>query len=416
MKFTDYHDIAVSVADLELGMHVVALDRPWQETNFMLQGFVIRTQDEIHQLQSQCEEVFVQVAESKEAEFRQRIALKQRSPERYVPGVHGPITRQRLQYKDQVTYDNALPEARVTFDLARNMAHEVIESFRFGRNIDPEECRRTVTEIVDQVLKNKDTLWFLSQIKNKDDYTAQHSMNVCILSATFARYLGFLNLEIKSIALCGLLHDVGKSKIPLKILNKPGKFTPEQAKIMSEHTTHGRNLLMALHSGQRHAVEVAYSHHERIDGQGYPRGLAGDDIPYYSKIISVVDAYDAMTSERVYGKPKTSSFALDILQKNAGTQFDEQLVKQFVDMVGRFPVGSLVELNSGEVGVVMKPNDFDDSKPTVLVVGDENKLPCASTREINLALEAEHSWVIYHELPNGSYGFDVKDYIATSRK
>lgn len=413
MKNLQYHDVPISVGDLEIGMNVVSLDRPWEETNFLMQGFIIQSQDEVYQLQAQCEQVFVQVKMEEIEAFKRKVELKPKKADGKTrrPGVDGPVTEVPVKYTDTVGFEDAVEASRVTFDSARSMATNVLDGLRFSRNIKMDDCRHAVEEIVDSVLANKDALRFLSQIKNKDNYTAEHSMNVCILCATFARHLGLLDFEIKTIALCGLLHDVGKAKIPLDVLNKPGRFNAGEARMMAQHTTFGRNILMSMEGSHRHAVDVAHSHHERIDGKGYPRALNENVIPYYAKLVSVVDAYDAMTSDRVYGTPKSSEFALDILLKNAGTQFDEKLVKEFIKCIGVYPVGCLVELKSGEIAVVVGSNDLDPASSKILVISDEKKQPNPFERIVNLATENVEGMSIVKELANGSFGFDVKKYI-----
>lgn len=413
MKHLQYHDVPISVSDLEIGMNIVSLDRPWEETNFLLQGFTIKSQDEIYQLQSQCEQVFVQIKMEEVEAFKLKLANKPKQSNGATrrPGVDGPVTNIPVTYQDKEPFAKAVESARVTFDSARSMANTVMDGLRFSRNINMDECREAVEQIVDSVLSNKDALRFLSQIKSKDNYTAEHSMNVCILCATFARHLGLLDFEIKTVALCGLLHDVGKSKIPIEVLNKPDRFNAGEARIMAQHTTFGRNILMSMGSSHRHAVEVAHSHHERIDGKGYPRGLNGDSIPYYAKLVSIVDAYDAMTSDRVYGTPKSSEFALDILLKNMGTQFDEALTKEFINCIGVYPVGCLVELKSGEIAVVIGSNELEPASSKILIVSDEKKQPTPFERVVNLASKNPEGFAILKELANGSFGYDVKTYI-----
>lgn len=153
--------------------------------------------------------------------------------------------------------------------------------------------------------------------------------------------------EIQNLALCGLLHDVGKTRIPIEILNKPSSLTDEEFALMRNHAVHGRTILMATGGSLQGAVDVAFSHHERVDGKGYPRGLPAQNIPYFAKIIALVDTYDAITSTRVYQKALASMHALEIIHKNRGTQFDAELADAFIRMVGIYPPGSIVEMLNG---------------------------------------------------------------------
>ncbi|EAR08823.1 HD-GYP domain-containing protein [Reinekea blandensis] len=409
MKLFERRDIEIPVEELEVGMHVVGIDRPWAETGFLLQSFIIQSQEEIHQLQAACQRVTIQARVASERETPAHATAEQRAVKSKVQ--RGPQSTERVRYLNQVSFERAVESSRLTFKSARSMASNIMEGLRVGRALNMEDCRTQVSEVVDRVLENADALRFLSMIKNKDDYTAEHSMNVCILSATFARHLGLQDFEIRLIALCGLLHDVGKCKVPLEILNKPGRFTKEEAHIMAEHTTHGRNILMSTQGDQRHVVDVAHCHHERLDGRGYPRLLSGGQIPYYAKIITIVDAYDAMTSERCYGKPKTSFEALRVVLKNAGTQFDPELARAFLKCIGLFPAGVLVELNSEQLAVVIKANDVDPDRPLLLVVTDAQHNRLQQPALVDLSQEANSGLTIAHEVMNGTSGIDVKHYI-----
>ena len=419
MSSSAFQDLKISVERLEIGMHVVGIDRPWEETNFLMQSFIIESEEDIQQVRSQCQEVTIQVRVEQVALLRNKYSVPSDAvkpkvkPSETLPADRlRPATTERVTYENKVSFEKAVESSRLTFNSARTMASTIMDGLRIGKSLDMNEVRSQVENIVDGVLSNKDALRYLSMIKNKDDYTAEHSINVCILCATFARHLGLAEFEIKIVALCGLLHDVGKSKIPDEILNKPGRFTKEEAYIMAEHTTHGRNILMSTAGDQRHAVDVALSHHERIDGNGYPRCLKANQIPYYSKIVSIVDAYDAMTSDRCYGTPKTSYKALKIIDENAGTQFDRVLAHEFIKCIGFYSAGVLIELETEQVAVVIKANEEHADRPSILIISDASKKRLARPAFIDLTSPDHASVLIRQEIPNGTHGFNVKDYIS----
>jgi putative nucleotidyltransferase with HDIG domain len=387
----------------------------------LLQSFVIQSQQDIHELQAQCQLVTIQVRVESEEDPQENASAptpKNTADENTdsspanAPVQLGPQTKQKVKYINQVSFERAVESSRLTFDSARSMASQIMNGLRVGRSLDINECRQHVESVVESVLSNKDALRFLAMIKNKDEYTAEHSINVCILCATFARHLGLLEYEIKIVALCGLLHDVGKSKVPNEILNKPGRFTKEEAYIMAEHPTYGRNILMSTAGDQRHAVDVAHCHHERVDSKGYPRCLNARQIPYYSKIVSIVDAYDAMTSERCYGKPKTSYAALKIIADNAGSQFDRELAHEFIRCIGFYSAGVLVELKGGQLAIVVKANEKDQARPKILVVTNAEKKRIQKPAFIDLEKPENARLSITHEVPNGTAGVDVKQYIS----
>lgn len=419
MSSSNFQDLRIPVDRLEIGMHVVGIDCPWEETNFMLQSFIIETQDDIRQVKSQCREVVVQVRAEQVAQLRNPAPTSstgddstEKTEENLPPDQLRPVTTERVEYLNQVEFERAVESSRLTFQSARKMASSVMDGLRAGQGLNIDECRNQVENIVDGVLANKDALRFLSMIKNKDDYTAEHSINVCILCATFARHLGLLEFEIKVVALCGLLHDVGKSQIPDEVLNKPGRFTKEEAHIMAEHTTYGRNILMSTEGDQRHAVDVALTHHERVDGNGYPRCLRANQIPFYSKLVAIVDAYDAMTSERCYGKPKTSYKALKIIDQNAGTQFDRKLATEFIKCIGFYSAGVLVELETGSLAVVLKANDEKADRPSILIVTNEDGQRLRKPIFLDLTAPEHQTIKIKYEVPNRTGSIDVKDYIS----
>lgn len=415
MRHTDFQDLTVSVQDLEIGMRVVALDRPWEETTFLLQGFVVASIEEIRELQRQCQSVTVQVRIDSLPKAKQQAPSSQGKAET-VPKTtqSGPASTRRVNYLNQVGFEQAVESSRLTFDSARSIATSIMEGLRVGRSLEVTQCRDIVDKVVDSILANKDALRFLSMIKHKDSYTAEHSMNVCILSATFARHLGLMESEIRDVALCGLLHDVGKSRIPLEILNKPGRFTREEAYIMAEHPTHGRNILMSASTEFKHAIDVAHSHHERIDGKGYPRGLRHEQISYYSKIVALVDAYDAMTSERCYGTAKTSEQALKNILRDQGSHFDSGLSKAFVTCIGFYPPGSLVEMAGGQLAIVLQTNQHDFARPRIRVLTDTGKRQLPEPLELDLAEPTNQSLGISAEVPSGTAGINVNTVLARS--
>lgn len=419
MQHTEYQDLTLPVQELEIGMRVVALDRPWEETTFLMQGFVIASSEEIRELQRQCQTVTVQVRLEWMPAAKPRAAGNPPSRDRATGPApervqQGPASTRRVNYLNQIGFAQAVEASRLTFDSARSMATSIMDGLRVGRSLNVTECRDLVEEVVDSILANKDALRFLSMIKHKDSYTAEHSMNVCILSATFARHLGLLEYEIREIALCGLLHDVGKSRVPLEILNKPGRFTREEAYLMAEHPTHGRNILMSASAEFKHAIDVAHSHHERMDGKGYPRGLRQEQISYYAKIVALADAYDAMTSERCYGNAKTSELALKSLLRDRGAHFDPQLTKAFVTCIGFYPSGSLVELAGGQLAIVLETNTQDFARPRIRVLTDSSQKPLEQPVVLDLAEPTNQTVAIRAEVRDGTAGINLNAQLTQS--
>jgi putative nucleotidyltransferase with HDIG domain len=427
----EYTEVMIPVSELQLGMHVVRLDRPWTETDFLMQGFIVDNNDVIDALISQCEFVYIQGKSLFQDEHTQHSIPRPRKQKkgffsRKEPAPNSvntkhqvvmsrpPQGKKRISYINKIPTEQALPQAKADYSSAKMTVNSIMDGIRIGRMIDMNEARVTVNHIVDGILQNKDALAWLTKIKDKDEYTAEHSLNVSILSATFARHLGHDENDIKKIALGGLLHDVGKAKIPIEILNKEGRFTDEEFDIMKQHTVFGRNLLMSMPKRDHFVIDIAHSHHERMDGQGYPRKLDASKIPYFAKIVAIVDAYDAITSSRCYDKGRASMEALDIIYKCKDTQFDAELALEFIKCIGIYPPGAIVELTNGEVGIVIETHEKNKLKPRILLVLDQVKKICPQkiiNLNMNIKDEAGEYLRITKELVNGSHGIWLEEFI-----
>ncbi|MFO7528884.1 MAG: HD-GYP domain-containing protein [Marinobacter sp.] len=305
--------------------------------------------------------------------------------------------------------------AVMRFEEARDTAKSLMAGLRLGRTLDLNNARKVVNSCVDSVLRNENALLLLTKIKNQDEYTAEHCINVSILSAAFGKHLGLLEGEIRNLALCGLLHDVGKTRIPDQVLNKPGALTPAEFSVMREHTNHGRTILMSTSNALAAAVDVAFSHHERMDGSGYPRGLQSHQIPLFAKMVGLVDTYDAITSNRIYDKGRASMQALEIIHNHRGSQFDAELAETFIQMIGVYPPGSIVEMHNGEVGIVVETRPGQKLKPKVLLVREADKSMLEPYRLVDLmASPDDHASTTYRikkEVPDGSFDIVLQDFV-----
>jgi HD-GYP domain-containing protein (c-di-GMP phosphodiesterase class II) len=254
-------------------------------------------------------------------------------------------------------------------------------------------------------------LW-MSRIREVASYTADHCLNVCILCVAFGRHLGYEKDELFALGMCGLLHDVGKMRVPETVLNNPNKLSNKEWKQMQAHVIFGRNLLMES-PGIGQSVDVAYNHHERIDGKGYPRGLDGSQLSDFTKIVSLADSFDAMTANRIYSKAMTSSAAVKEIYASRGTQFDERLALQFIKMIGLYPPATIVELANGCLGVVVERNQKYHRLPKILLLKD------ASGNEVKQELvdlsliergSMDSAFLIKSDHHDGYEGINVADY------
>lgn len=345
----------IHVNELKIGMRVSRLEVLENESPFLFDVIDIKTIADIRAIQKVCDYVFIDVKRQKYQ--------------------HGYIPTKVSDTKKQLSFSRSFNQTSNVFHQTGALIKTVFDDIRFGNQFSVETVKEVVSKCVDEVLQNPDAMLLLTQLKNQDEYTAQHSMNVCVLSILLGRELKISVSDLNNLGLSGLLHDIGKMKVPLEILNKPGKLESDEMVIMRKHTVYGRDVLISARNLFPGAVDVAYAHHEKIEGGGYPRGVDSTALSIFTKIITVVDTYDAITSDRVYQVGKPHLNALGILVNGMGKQFEGNYVTQFINCIGFYPQGNLVELNSGEVALVVEQNKADRLKPKLLLVLDENKNP-----------------------------------------
>ncbi len=438
-KYTPEQLIKTPVGQLQVGMFVAELDRPWLETPFLIQGFEIRHPSQIRSLKEHCYHVYVlrpgvvrkDVKPSAPPLTTHAAAPKIRTIGKmlYGGGVNTkikrgapkhapkPVVRNRPAYKNSVSARAEHAYARKTFREARQSLDGLLSAAQMGSMISTESARSTVTSCVSSILRNPDAMMWMTKIKHQNEYTAEHCLNVCILAIAFGRHLNYSETDLESVGLCGLLHDVGKMRVPLEVLDKPGKLTEEEFRAIQRHTIEGRDLLVASSGVDQKAIDAAFNHHERVDGQGYPRGLPAEDIPEFARVIAIVDAYDAMTSNRCYARARSPMEAIKIIFENRGAQFDDELALQFIKAIGPYPPGTIVELRNGMVGIVISAKQKFRHLPTVLVLRDENKQPIAErTLELHLTDTGElgKDNLIKKVLTDGEYDIYLENYEVKS--
>ena len=355
--------IEVDVKDLGIGMYVSKLDRPWLETTFLFQGFEIKNRADIKAVQKQCQYVYVDKRKS-----RKNIVIIQRNVPFSTSWIEGRTApEKRSSFKREFAYAEAVHKR------TSKIVKGFMEDVHLGRAINVEIAKEAVAECVNSILNSPDALLWLSQLKHWDEYTSEHSMNVCILSISLARQLDLPEEEINLVGLCGMMHDMGKMKVPIEILNKPGRFEPDELAIMQSHPALGWEILMESSGMPACVAEAAYGHHERLDGYGYPQGLTAASIHPYTRIVTIADMYDAIVSDRVYKKGKTHLEAINILTENSGKQLDTALVIKFIQGLGIYPPGNIVEMSNSEVAVVLEVNQVKKLKPKINMLLNEEQ-------------------------------------------
>lgn len=392
--------VQVPADAVRLGMRVVGLDRPWTDVPILFQQFAVETASQLATLRRYCLSVTVEMTEDQYRLVKDDIASAK--------------SRKLKALPEEKSLGEELVRARESYEQARKYIDQLLRDVANGQPFDLVQVRSIIQSCVTSIMANANAMFWLSRIRHQDAYTAEHCLRVGILAISFGRFLDLPPEELEVLGLCGMLHDIGKMRIPPEVLNKPGALTKEEMDIMKTHPQHGFDLLGSHHQLAAIVRDATLSHHERMDGQGYPNALPSASISRYARIISIVDAYDAITSDRCYKKGAPAAEALRILYKCGGTQFDKELVEVFIKMIGLYPPGSLVEMSSGEVAVVLSTDPNQKLRPLLELVLDNKGYPCES-RVIRLEDEpldpTGQPYRIARPLPDGIHGFTLQQHI-----
>lgn len=498
--------------ELKVGMFVADLDRPWVDTPFLLQGFLIEDEEQIGALRAHCEYVIIDRARSTGDEYeappsapanrgrREAVAgtaqqapasaaarpgssapepdaeprphigapkviridalapgrpvprngepldggtsapsflgrlfgrMRARGP-REAPSVRPsppppPETPQEFEaraalappgvaittYVDQVHVEQEVPRAREVVARSQDLLDKLVNDIRLGQSFEIERVEEIVDDMVDSIVRNPDALMWVARLREQDIGTYGHGLQVSVYLTAFGRHLGFPKTHLAILAQVGLLLDVGKIRLPKALLEKQGRLAPEEFEAVKAHVQHGLDILTQTPNFHNDVLEGIAQHHERMNGSGYPHGLLGEDIGVVGRMAGIVDCFAALTNHRPYAAAVSSYEALRSITGWAGDFFHEPLVQQFVSSVGVFPVGSLIELSTGEVAVVVSHNKLRRLKPRVLVVTGPEKTPVAHPAMIDLLYDpkvGEEAVFIKRGLPSGAYGLDLRDY------
>lgn len=230
------------------------------------------------------------------------------------------------------------------------------------------DLSQTVEKLIDEIINNRHLMVNLIDLKVFDDYTFYHSVNVAVITLVLGVAMGMNRTELYRLGLAALLHDIGKIMIPREIMDKPGRLTPEEFEIMKGHSDEGYRYLRDVYDVPVQVYMAVKFHHEQTSGEGYPMGLTGPDIPLFSKLISISDVFDALTSDRVYRKALSPSEAVEYVMGNSGQMFDQEIVRIFLKKVAPYPVGTAVLLSDQRVGIVVANAEGFGLRPIVQVV------------------------------------------------
>lgn len=402
--------IKLSTHQLRPGMYVSRLDRPWLETPFLFQGFRIRDEKQIARLQEYCEFVYVDVETSPKLGgtiLARGFGAGEGEQKELVPK-----SRQVL-YQDSIPVEKEITIAERVHEKAADLVKDIMNELRSGGNLQIPAVQSVINPMVDSLIRNPDAFLWLNELKKRDSYTYHRALNSSILAVLVGRHIGLPKSDLQLLALGCLLYDIGKTKIPEELLMKPSRLTPEEFAVVKRHVNLGVDLLRQTPGVDKQIIFLVRTHHERHDGSGYPVGLEGFQIPLFGRIAGLVDCYGAITTKRPYAEALSTTEAIRNIYEWRDIDFQAELVEQFIQALGVYPTGSLVELSTGEVAAVISQNRLRRLRPKVIVILDPEKRHYKRYIIVDMVKETKdrngNSLDIAKGLPPGSYGINMEE-------
>jgi putative nucleotidyltransferase with HDIG domain len=378
----------IRIDELTLGMVIDKLDRSWLSTPFFCHKMTITSTKQIAQLKACGVQTLTVRVEAKEV--REEAPARSTAQDTPIESTSEFTDSVPSLTPTYVPFEEELPAAKQVYQAAKMIVQNAMQDVRLGRALNVDAVQTVITDMTESVFRNPDALPSLSRLKRFDEYTFYHSVNTALLAMSLGRSLGFDRSMIHLAGVGTLLHDIGKMKVPLELLNKPGRFEPHEMEIVKQHVLRGVEVLSDTTGLGETYIQPALEHHERVNGDGYPHRRAHQDISQVGLITAIVDIYDAMTSDRVYHKGKPAHEVLQLLYRlSLEGHLDPTLVQRFIQVVGVYPVGSVVELTTGETGIVKRINHDAPLAPVVLFVKSAGNTLLSHPQEEDLSQQTK---------------------------
>ena len=367
----------IPTSEVEIGMFVTSLDRPWSETPFLFQGFLVRDIEEIEDLLKYTQHVFIMVPD-------EEIELHAMSTD-HTPQVATTKTFHKKVYRTESELGDEVLNIKADHEELSSLVYEFKQIADSNPELIGQRLEQPIKVMVSSISRNPDAYVWLTRLRNFDSYLYRDSLLSSIWAAVFGRQLGLEEEELQVLATGAMLMDIGKTALPESLLNKQPRLSHDEWQKIKYHIQYGLKILAKCPSLHPDVLDIVRTHHERIDGSGYPFGLARSQIPIFGQMAGIVDFYVSVTSPRPYAETIAPSMAIQMLYEQRERYFDETLVEQFIKVLGTYPTGSLVELTTGEVGVVVSQNPGLRLKPNVMILLDNNKQPYDAQPIVNIA-------------------------------
>lgn len=371
----------VKVEQIIPGVFIHDFDASWIKHPFLFSRKKVRDWQTIHRIkESGIHHVFIDTTKGLDIVERPSIKDLQAAFQtqlKIIPEL--PAKPEKVSLREELKRAGKIKED------ARNIISKVMQDIQKGKSVEISQVSNIVEQMIDSVFRNQDALINMLRIRNKDEYTFMHSVNVSVIMINFCKALDMPKDVIREFGIGAMLHDVGKARIPTRIIAKQGKLDEKEYRLIKKHVQYSKIILENTSNIPASALEIAEQHHERMDGSGYPKGISGDQISKAGRMAAIVDVYDAMTAQRSYSKGIEPHFAIKTLFELSKSKFDEELAHQFIRTMGIFPVGSIVFLYSGLVGMVVESGRENALQPVVRVFYDSRKKVSLSPRDLDIS-------------------------------
>ncbi|WP_273205525.1 HD-GYP domain-containing protein [Marinobacter subterrani] len=398
----------VPISALKVGMYIADLNNDWIPHNAQRKRGVIKKDETIEKIRRMgVQFVYIDASKGIDTQDAETAAEVDRRNESALQraGEQAPGLRPHVPLAEEIVI------AQRIHSQAQGLVGDFMNNVKMGAAIDIAPIHRLAQELQHSVFRNANALSCLGRIREKDNYLLEHSVNLSVLMSLFGNHRGLPADVLHQTIVGALLHDLGKILTPDEILHKPGRLSPEEFEVMKLHARHSRDILASTEGIGELAVITAAQHHERIDGTGYPEGLKGEEISEYGRMVAITDVYDAITADRVYHKGMTPTQGLKKLLEWSGDHLDPLLVRQFIRCIGLYPVGSLVLLESGRLGVVVETNEADQRLPAVRVMYHTRFRMPITVETIDLAKPGTQDRILRAVDPD-EYRIDVRKFLV----
>ncbi len=419
----------LKITDLVKGMYISRLDRPWIETSYPIEGFYIQNDEDIRKLSSLCKYVYIDVDLTRLRLDPSHLDINaEHSPKFTIEDIREKVSRHSSQsdgptkstirrplkplYIERVPFEKEFKTANKLYETLSHTAEEVLQEVSSGKSVNVEKVNQTASSMVDSIIRNPDAFLWLSRLKAKDTHTHNRAIRSTIWGIAFGRYMSLSKQELNDLSIALLMSGIGKAKLPRELLEKSDELTGVERSIYQKHINYSVKLLRQMGAFSSTVINIVASYCERFDGSGYPRKLQGSQIFFPAQIAGIVSYYEKITNHRDPEKSLDATCAMEHLYKLRDSKFQGELIEEFIQSIGIYPAGSLIELNSREVAVIVEQNEQYRLLPKVIILRDPDKKPVSKFKILDLSTfdqSDKYRPKIINSIPLGSYDIDAQE-------